>query len=192
MQITIRPMTLADVAQVVALADKLLGESYYTADSVREMRARSTQNGVVCSHVAERVASLDEVGAQLVGFRFSLPPGAWQHGRGNRISPHLWPVSLAHCGYFQTAYVDPLVQRQGVGSRMAAAALAQLRALGARGVVTHCWKESPSNSSFRYLSRLGFQTIVEIPNYWIDVDYICVRDGNPCRCTAIEMFLPLS
>jgi len=178
----IRGMKATDIPAVVRLADKLVGQGYYTEATVAEMLTRSTQRGVLCSHVAVH-------NQQLVGFRFSLPPGRWQHGRGQSLSPHLWPYSLAESGYFQTAYVDDSARRQGVGSRMATAAMASLQQLGARGVVTHCWKESPGNSSFSYLSHLGFQPIVEIPDYWIDVDYTCVRDGYPCRCTAIEMYL---
>ena len=180
-------MQAADISAVVALADRLVGDGYYSRASVTEMLARSTLGDVVCSHVAEVLSRPP----RLVGFRFSLPPGAWQHGRGQTISPELGPAPLADSGYFQTAFVDDSVRRQGLGSRMATAALDSLRTLGARGVVTHCWKESPGNSSFRYLSRLGFRPIVEIANYWIDVDYTCVRDGHPCHCTAIEMYLPL-
>ncbi len=180
-------MLVADIPAVVALADRLVGDGYYSRASVTEMLARSTSGDVVCSHVAELLSQPP----RLVGFRFSLPPGAWQHGRGQKISPELWPAPLADSGYFQTAFVDDAVRRQGLGSRMATAALDSLRRLGARGVVTHCWKESPGNSSFRYLSRLGFRPIVEIDNYWIDVDYTCVRDGYPCLCTAVEMYLSL-
>jgi hypothetical protein len=65
------------------------------------------------------------------------------------------------------------------------------RKLGAKGIITHCWKESPHNSSLRYLEKVGFKKIIEHPLYWIDVDYTCALDGKPCRCTAIEMELSL-
>ncbi|MCO4760263.1 MAG: GNAT family N-acetyltransferase [Myxococcales bacterium] len=183
--VTVRAMRGSDVAAVVTLADRLVGAGYYDADAVSDMLSRSTVGSVVCSHVAVR-------SGEIVGFRFSLPPGRWQHGRGRGLSPELWPIELDACGYFQTAYVDPVVQRQGVGRAMATAALGNLQRLGARGVVTHCWKESPNNSSFRYLSRLGFEPVREFADYWVDVDYDCVRDGRPCHCTAIEMFLALT
>ena len=50
---------------------------------------------------------------------------------------------------------------------------------------------SPNNSSYRYLRKIGFKEIITHPDYWVDVDYICTRDGNPCHCTAIEMHLDL-
>ncbi len=195
--ITVRPMTAADIDAVVALADQVVGQGYYTAESVATMLTRSTVGDVVCSHVATRArpaADAPEPPAPtdaVLGFRFSLPPGRWQHGRGQGLSPERWPAPLAQAAYFQTAYVANAARGRGVGPRMAAAALDALRQLGARVVVTHSWKESPDNSSFRYLTRLGFVPVAEYPDYWIDVDYTCVRDGRPCRCTAIEMVLPL-
>ena len=75
---------------------------------------------------------------------------------------------------------------------MARASLADLARLGARGVVTHSWKESPRGSSRRYLERLDFRVVAEHADYWINVDYTCSLDGRPCRCTALEMVRTLT
>ena len=63
----------------------------------------------------------------------------------------------------------------------------RLKEIGTQAIVTHAWQESPNNSSIRYLTKFGFQPIATHANYWIDVDYVCTRDGKPCRCTAVEM-----
>lgn len=178
-------MTPPDAPAVAALALAVIGPGYYPAETVLEYLAKSTTpEGTAVSHVAF-------VGERLVGFRFALPPGAWESGRGRGLHPERWPAPLERCGYFQSSYLDPAFMGRGIGRRLAERALRDLKAIGALAVVTHSWKESPHNSSFRYLSRLGFEVVAEIPDYWMDVDYTCVLDGRPCRCTAIEMVLGL-
>lgn len=183
-EVTIRAMRPSDAPAVEALATRVIGPGYYPAATVLEYLERSTVGGVVCSHVAL-------AGGQVVAFRFALPPGRWDSGRGQGLHPERWPAPLEQCAYFQSSYVDDRWMGHGIGRRMAAAALDALRALGARAVVTHSWKESPHGSSFRYLSRLGFVAVAELPDYWAEVDYVCRLDGKPCRCTAIEMVLEL-
>ncbi|MEY3012718.1 MAG: hypothetical protein RIT45_1453 [Pseudomonadota bacterium] len=181
----VRPMTESDVADVVALADRVVGPGYWTAAEVRETLERSRKGKRVCSHVVR------DADGSLLGFRFALPPGRWEHGRGRGLCPERWPFARETAGYFQSAWVAPEARGRGVGPAMAARALHDLRAAGAAGVVTHSWKESPNDSSQRYLRRLGFEAVAEHVDYWAEVDYVCSRDGNPCRCTAIEMVLSL-
>lgn len=182
--VTIRAMRPADAAAVAALATRVIGPGYYPPETVLEYLERSTVGSVVCSHVAL-------AGERLVGFRFALPPGRWEEGRGRGLHPELWPAPLDRCGYFQSSYVDLEWSGRRIGRRMAREAIASLRALGSEAVVTHSWKESPHGSSFRYLSRLGFVAVAELPEYWSEVDYVCRLDGKPCQCTAIEMVLDL-
>ena len=180
--ILVREMTPRDAPHVSSLADVLIGPGYYPVSQVLETLEQSTQGSTVCSHVAVRRD--DET---LLGFRFALPPGRWRHGRGEGLSPHLWPVALERCAYFQSSYVAFEARGKGIGPRMAEAAVRSLRELGAQAIITHSWKESPNNSSLRYLTRLGFRAVTEYPGYWSQVDYICWLDGKPCQCTAIEM-----
>lgn len=181
---SIMPMSTADIAAVVALADRVVGPGYWDVATVTETLARSTDGDRVCSHVAR-----DDAEGDLLGFRFALPPGRWSEGRGSGLCPDRWPFAQERAAYFQSAWVAPAARGRGVGPAMAARALADLRALGAAGVVTHSWKESPNDSSRRYLQRLGFSAVAEHGDYWAEVDYVCSRDGKPCRCTAIEMVL---
>ena len=61
-----------------------------------------------------------------------------------------------------------------------------------QAVVAHSWKESPNNSSMKYLEKLGFLPVGEHPLFWSEVDYDCTRCGKPpCQCTATEMILYL-
>lgn len=178
-------MVSADAAAVAALADVLIGQDYYPSAQVITDLERSTIDGRPLSYVAE-------ASGLLVGFRFTLPPGRWEHGRGRGLTPDAWPAPLAEAGYFQSCFVDRAMTGRGIGQRLARRALADLVRCGARCVVAHSWKESPHGSSARYLRRLGFQAVAEHPHYWRDVDYLCSGCWKkPCVCTALEMVRPL-
>ncbi|NUN13139.1 MAG: GNAT family N-acetyltransferase [Myxococcales bacterium] len=181
---TVRSMQENDIDKVVDLAHSLIGANYYDVASVRDLLAR-------CRCGDEQLAFVAEQDDKIVGFRFTFGPGRWQKGRGQGLSPHLWPADMKDTAYFQSAFVVPALMGFGVGGALAKAALTALRNVRTRAVVAHCWKESPHNSSFRYLSKLGFVPVAEYSDYWVDVPYECARDGHPCRCTAIEMVLDL-
>ena len=183
-EITIRAMRPGDALAVEELATRLIGPGYYPAETVLAYLERSTVGDAVCAHVAL-------AGDTLVGFRFALPPGRWEKGRGDGLHPERWPAPRERCAYFQSSYVDGRWMGHGIGRRMARLAMDALRSLGAEAIVTHSWKESPHGSSFRYLTRLGFVAVAEHAEYWSEVDYDCRLDGRPCRCTAIEMVLDL-
>lgn len=182
----IEPMTPASAEAVARLADELIGLGYFSTDQVLDCIERSTVSGQTTSLIARSSSGL-------IGFRLTLPPGRWSRGRGESLSPELWPAPLEETAYFQSAFVHPDWSRQGVGSSMAAAALEVLARVGARAVVAHSWKESPGGSSQRYLAKLGFEPVAEYAEYWKEVDYVCPRCGAPCLCTAVEMVraLPL-
>ena len=176
----LRPMRTDDAPALAALADRLVGKDYYTPAIALEYLAKATIEEEVCAWVAEAKG-------ELVAFRFVCPPGRWEAGRGQGLSPERWSAPLAATAYFQSCFVDPQLMGHGVGRALALMAFQALRRLGARAVVTHSWKESPHDSSRRYLSRLGFSVVAEYPRYWSEIDYICPRDGQPCGCTALEM-----
>jgi ribosomal protein S18 acetylase RimI-like enzyme len=183
----IREFLAGDVAWVKTFADTAIGEGYYSEAELTEIQKQSIANtGQICSFLL-----VDENSYKVMGFRLAYPPGNWDHGKGQKLRPDLWPTPLAETAYFQSLFVSPELQGQGWGPRLAEKSLNVFKYLGAKGVVAHSWKESPHNSSFRYLKDLGFNEVIEHPLYWFNVQYKCTRDGYPCRCTAIEMHLKL-
>ncbi|HEX7673851.1 MAG TPA: GNAT family N-acetyltransferase [Bdellovibrio sp.] len=179
----IREFELKDITAVKKFTDEAIGLNYYSEDELRECHQKSISNDVLCSFVL--VADDGEI----LGLRLAYPPGKWNKGKGSRLREDLWNIPLEKTAYFQSLFLSNKVQGQGWGPRLSEKSIEAFRKVGARGIVTHAWKESPNNSSIRYLSKLGFQSVATHPEYWIDVDYECVRDGNPCRCTAEEMIL---
>ncbi|WP_374035707.1 GNAT family N-acetyltransferase [Bdellovibrio bacteriovorus] len=177
----LRPLELTDLPLVKAFTDSTIGLGYFSESELKDCYQKSQSKGVMCSFV------LVDDQNQIKGFRLAYPPGAWSKGKGSKLHPELWNVPLESAAYFQSLFIAPDVQGGGWGPKLSDAALECFRKLGAKAVVTHAWKESPNNSSIRYLTKYGFTSVATHPNYWIDVDYTCIRDGKPCRCTAEEM-----
>lgn len=183
----IREFIASDVEKVKQFTDKAVGLGYYSIDELVANQKKSVaKSGEICSFVLAK-ENTDEI----FGLRLAYPPTNWNHGKGAHLRPDLWPTAIEETAYFQSLFVAPELQGQGWGPKLSAEALRVFKKLGAKGVVAHCWKESPNNSSMRYLQNLGFNTIIEHPNYWVNVNYVCTRDGYPCHCTAIEMHVPL-
>ena len=63
-----------------------------------------------------------------------------------------------------------------------------IKLMGGKAVLCHSWLESPGNSSQRYLSSIGFESVKEHEKFWYEIDYECTRCGpEKCVCTAMEM-----
>lgn len=183
----IRPMEARDCSSVVAFTDREIGSGYYSLDEIENIFRRSSKDGRMCTLLLE-----DERG-QIKGIRISYPPGQWEHGKGHGLEPGKWPHDFRSTAYFQSLFLSSDLQGQGWGGKMSTAAIAILKETGAKGIVCHSWKESPNNSSTRYLQKLGFQVVAEHKEYWRDVNYDCTRCLKPpCRCTALEMYLDLT
>lgn len=180
------PFTDDLIFKVTEFTDTNIGKNYYTINEMTENQKKSvTLNNEITSFVLMNDSN------EILGLRLAFPPGNWAHGKGSKLRPELWPFDLNSAGYFQSLFISPAAQGKGFGPALSEKAIEIFKNCGARGIVTHCWKESPNNSSFKYLEKINFKTVIEHPNYWIDVDYICTRDGYPCKCTALEMILVL-
>lgn len=176
----IRPLAMNDLHEVKKFTDRTIGRNYFSLEELQECFQKSLAGNVMCSFVLA-----DENGIH--GLRLAYPPGSWSKGKGSKLRPDLWKVPADKVGYFQSLFIAPEAQGAGWGPKLSEAAIVCFKKLGTEAIVTHAWKESPNNSSIRYLSKFGFEPIATHPEYWIDVDYECVRDGKPCRCTAEEM-----
>jgi len=178
----IRELELKDIPAVKAFTDFTIGKNYFSIEELEGNFRKSASQGVMCSFVLAEAETI-------FGLRLAYPPGLWSKGKGSKLRADLWQTPLEKTAYFQSLFLAPAVQGQGWGPKLSAAAIAAFKKLGTEAIVTHAWKESPNNSSIRYLTKQGFQSVATHPEYWVDVDYECVRDGKPCRCTAEEMIL---
>ena len=177
----IREFQLSDIQKVKEFTDIGIGKNYFSNDELKNCFEKSAEAGVMCSFV------LVDSHNQIKGLRLAYPPGSWSKGKGNKLRPDLWKTPIENVAYFQSLFLSDEAQGQGFGPKLSEAAIEALKKIGAKAVVTHAWKESPNNSSIRYLSRFGFERVATHVHYWIDVDYECSLDGKPCKCTAEEM-----
>lgn len=182
----IRPFKKEDLKAIREFTDHEIGAGYYSEKELEDIFKRSSKDNIMSSLLLE-----NEQG-QILGVRISYPPGNWEHGKGPGLYPQKWPHALSETAYFQSLFISSDLQGQGWGGRLSQEALVALKEVGAKGVVCHAWKESPNDSSTRYLKKLGFELVAEHPEYWKAIDYRCTKCGEPpCHCTALEMYLSL-
>ena len=182
----IRTLQEMDLDAVRRFTDQEIGTGYFSAEEVKDIFTRSQQGGRMFSLV------LVDPEERIQGIRITFPPGHWQKGKGEGLTPEQWPHPVAETAYFQSVFIASQLHGQGWGVRLSMEALRLLRQAGAKGVVCHSWKESPHDSSSRYLKKLGFVLIKEYPGYWKNVPYDCsLCKKPPCECTAQEMYLNL-
>ncbi|MBC7465566.1 MAG: GNAT family N-acetyltransferase [Bdellovibrio sp.] len=183
----IQPFLLTDVDAVKKFTDQEIGFGYYSVEELIQNQKKSvSSSGLISSFLL-----IDEKDGSVKGLRLAYPPNNWTHGKGSSLRNDLWPFSISETAYFQSLFLSKDVQGQGYGPKLSMISIQVFIKLNAKGIATHSWKESPYNSSIKYLESVGFKKIIEHPNYWSKIDYTCPRDGKPCQCTAVEMYLTL-
>lgn len=187
------PLEHADLPALKHFTDETIGAGYYSEKEIEEIFQKSSAVGADGRPYMCSLLLRDSSSAEILGVRFTYPPGKWSKGKGEGLNPSAWSSKLEQTGYFQSLFLSSKVQGQGWGCTLSLASIDVLRSAGARGVVCHSWKESPFNSSSKYLEKMGFKKIAEHPLYWQHVDYNCTRCLKPpCQCTAVEMYLDIT
>ncbi|MCB0355486.1 MAG: GNAT family N-acetyltransferase [Bdellovibrionales bacterium] len=178
----IRQLKREDWSQIVCLSDKNLGENYMTEQDLQSYFGPGRQNNSKASFV------LVDNQNNVLGFRICFAPGDWPEEVLQKSLVSKWPLPPHQVAYFKTLLIDSRFQGQGWGPQLSTAAQVELEKMGALAIVCHSWKESPNNSSQRYLQKEKFKNIGEIKNFWQTKDYSCSGcHAQPCKCTAIEM-----
>lgn len=149
----IRPLQFSDLDNIKNFTDRAIGTGYYSLSELQDIYEKSkTESGQMMTLILT-----DEV--QIFGARITYPPGKWVHGKGKGLTAELWPYSLNETAYFQSLFVDPQFTAQGWGKKMSLASIQYLKETGAKGIVCHSWKESPHDSSGKYLRSIGFNKV---------------------------------
>lgn len=168
--------------ELLLFTDQFIGKDYYSLEQINEIYEKSLFLTNNCSFLLFQ-------NNQLKGIRLSYMPTKWHSVKGTAgLSPDKWEgISIKQLGYFQSLFIHPDLTKQHWGPVLSNLSLQEMQKAGALGVLTHCWMESPHNSSRRYLEKLGFNLIQKHNLYWHKVDYECPCCGKPCVCTAGEM-----
>ena len=180
------PLDQSFLAPLNLLSDEVFGRDYLLQIGVEDDWEKIAQ-------LVNPISFCVVKGGGLCAARISYPPGQWSHlSAFKKSQPELWPFSPEDVGYFKLSMVHPAHRKKGLGKDMANFAIAGMRSMGAKGVVTHSWNQSPGGASAQYVSRLGFEKVAETEGFWSEYAYDCNECQNdPCLCTASEMFLKL-
>jgi len=167
---------------IITFADKEIGLNYFSMQSLLEIYEQSQTKFGSTSFVA-----YDK--KKIIAIRLTRNHGSnWADKK--KTKKESWNVDLDKVAYFQSLFVDQKYQSHGLGSTLSKKSIKLLKKDGAKAVVSHSHVQSPNNSSFKYLYKLGFREVHFFSNYWKDVDYFCSTcQKNPCDCSAIEMIL---
>lgn len=180
-----RPMTAADFAAVIVLANKVHGDNYLTESNLSDYFARGLKQG-------RNLHWLAFANNQLVGLRLTFAPGNWDVD--DFCTPSGWPVSREQMCYFKCAAIDQDFQGLGIGKSLLQHSVVEASGLGCQAGLAHIWRQSPNNSAFAYFSRCGGELIQDHPDRWyrasVEDGYFCPVCNGICHCTAAEMVLP--
>ena len=174
------PFSEQHIPAVARFSDKEFGAGYWTEDSLAEsLKLSSPEASLILIDEDEKTQ----------GFRLTYAPGTWMQDPliAKGLSKGQWKTPPEKVAYFKTILVSPNLRGSGWGQKLSQTSFEALKKAGAEAVLCDSWKESPRNSSQKYLYKLGFEKVAEYKEFWKAVDYSCSRCGRPCLCTAAEM-----
>lgn len=182
MSFKIIPLDPSWIDDFIVFTDANIGAGYYRKGDVEELIERNKPYNTSFLLIDKE--------SHIHGVRVSFPPGTWIDLVGpERLFVGRWSHPANKVGYFKSLFVDKNLQGQGWGPKLSETAILAMKKCGADAIVTHSWKESPNNSSTRYLETIGFETIGQHKNFWSKIDYLCTGcHVKPCTCTADEMY----
>ncbi|NMH59752.1 GNAT family N-acetyltransferase [Alteromonas ponticola] len=171
--------------RVIELGNRVHGDNYLTAESIKPIYEDSWHNNINASWVA----ILED---KVVGFRLTFAASKWTPSEW--CSPELWPFPQEQVCYFKCNTVDKSIRAHGVGSKLLKRSIEQAKLQGAKAGLAHIWLASPGNSAYKYFSKNGGKLVKEHPNRWrhasIHEGYNCPVCEGYCECVAAEMILP--
>jgi len=187
LEVIVRDINREDVSSTKLFADKWIGKDYFSGPELLDLLEQGKQSNLNASMVAVTLCPKTSQ-STIVGIRITLAPNNWIERFKGVLTPNLWNLDSDKVAYFKSLFIAQDYQGKGLGKKLSNESIDRLRQMGATGILTHCWLESPNNSSFRYLDKMGFKEVKIHKKFWYDVDYECIKCGvGRCVCSAIEM-----
>lgn len=190
---TIQVAADADAASVCALLGDALGELYVDLDDVRATIDPDNPNAT-CLVAADAEGRL--IGALTAAV---LPRGSiaevlpiGQAGAVDEISSLRFHERLC---VIRSIAVVPGWRGRGIGSQLVREGLDWCDERGATAAVSFGWKSSGGCHIAGVMATTGFESTLEIPNFWTDDSrrkgYSCPECGSVCECTAVVFRRPV-
>jgi len=175
------PLDISHKESFLNFSDQFIGKNYFNESNFQEQVDLSCKNGLNCSFVLIDNKNI------IAGIRLTYAPGQWLNKIKTRYIQEQ-NLDLNSVAYFKSLFINPNYQKQGLGPKLSNQSIKVLQKMNATHILSHSWKESPNNSSVKYLQKQNFKALGEIKNYWQEVDYLCSGcQLRPCICTSIEM-----
>lgn len=175
-------MTPEHLADVVWLANLVHGANYLSNEEAEQFLERGQKNGINCCFVA----FIDE---ELVGFRIAFAPSKWNIDKW--CTPELWPAEPDKIGYFKCNTVHEDYRARSIGSNLMRLSMDAIKRQGAAAGICHTWMQSPGNSAYLYITKVGGEQIKLHKGKWAIEDYHCPVCNGFCSCEAAEMLVKL-
>lgn len=182
--LTVRPITAADSAAVIDLANRVHGDNYLNEASLTALLEGGTEGSVKLNYLAEHAG-------RIVGIRLTLAPGNWSVDEACTVER--WPLPASRICYFKCAAVDEQARGMGIGKKLLQHSINAAKQIGCQAGLAHIWMQSPNNSAYEYFSRCGGVLINRHPDRWLQASlndgYHCIVCDGVCHCEAGEMML---
>lgn len=95
-------------------------------------------------------------------------------------------------GIIKSLAVKPEYRHEGIGTKLTVESMKRLQEMSCSLLFAPAWDSGKPDSSPKMFDKLGFNNVLEIPNYWtkdsIEKGYQCPNCGNPCHCKAIYYY----
>jgi len=109
-ELIIRPITAADSAAVISLANEVHGDNYLNEESLAALLNAGTAGDINLSFLAEKAG-------EILGVRITVAPGQWPIDEA--CTPAAWQVAPEYICYFKCAAVAENARGLGVGKKAA-------------------------------------------------------------------------
>ena len=158
-EIRIRPVTLGDAASVARIYNHFVADTIVTFEE-EAVSAEEIVNRIFEVQSASLPWLVAERGQDILGYAYA---SKWKGRIGYRFAVEV------------TVYLDPACMRQGIGSRLFAQLLPELKALGVHTAIGGI--ALPNDASVSVHEKFGFEKVAHFRenglkfDRWIDVGY---------------------
>ncbi|MCQ5131003.1 hypothetical protein NE562_15160 [Butyricicoccus faecihominis] len=175
---TLRPMTQADVADVLSLSDRCVGKGLYSAEKLRALLRRTasvclvlrTADGVLAGYCLTYLADIAEAAALT-----KLPPAALRA---------LSPAREPRVGICKSLGTEAAFRGKGLGCRLQNTCADALFALGADFLLGVAWRKGYHIPVRGILERLGFCYLRDSEHVWYDEPGLACPYCGETRCVC--------